>query len=142
VVDLFGTDAFDVAKEFGVPSYLFYSTTAMDLSLVFYLPELDETSSCEYRDLPEPVKLPGCVPIHGTDLEDPIQDRKSEAYKGMLQMAKKYPLAAGIMVNSFLDLEPGCFKALMEGKEGRHLFTQLDRLFSPVRTMGCTIPSV
>jgi hydroquinone glucosyltransferase len=119
VVDLFGTDAFDVAKEFGVPSYLFYSTTAMDLSLVFYLPELDETYSCEYRDLPELVKLPGCVPIHGTDLEDPIQDRKSEAYKGMLQMAKKYPLAAGIMVNSFLDLEPGCFKALTEGKEGR-----------------------
>ncbi|XP_059443376.1 hydroquinone glucosyltransferase-like [Corylus avellana] len=118
VVDLFGTDAFDVAKEFGVPSYLFYTTTAMDLSLIFYLPELDETYSCEYRHLSEPVKLPGCVPIHGTVLEDPFQDRKSEAYKGILQMAKQYLLAAGIMVNSFLDLQPGCFKALMEGKEG------------------------
>jgi hydroquinone glucosyltransferase len=119
VVDLFGIEAFDVAKEFGVSSYLLFPTTAMVLSLVFYLPELDETYSCEYRDLPEPVKLPGCVPVRGTDLIDPIQDRKNEVYKGILQMAKRYPLAAGIMVNSFLDLEPGSFKALMEGKEGR-----------------------
>jgi hydroquinone glucosyltransferase len=119
VVDLFGTEAFDVANEFGVSSYLLFPTTAMVLSLIFYLPELDETYSCEYRDLPEPVKLPGCVPVHGADLVDPIQDRRNEVYKGILQMAKRYPLAAGIMVNSFLDLEPGSFKALMEGKEGR-----------------------
>ncbi|XP_059443983.1 hydroquinone glucosyltransferase-like [Corylus avellana] len=118
VVDLFGTDAFDVAKEFGVSSYIFFAPPAMVLSMIFYLPELDETYSCEYRDLPEPVKLPGCVPIHGSDLADPFQDRKNESYKGILRIAKRYPLAAGIMVNSFLELEPGCFKALMEGKEG------------------------
>jgi hydroquinone glucosyltransferase len=119
VVDLFGTEAFDVAKEFGISTYIFFPSTAMTLSLIFYLPELDETYSCEYRDLPEPVKLPGCVPVHGADLVDPIQDRKNEVYKGILHMAKRHPLAAGIMVNSFLDLEPGSFKALMEGKEGR-----------------------
>jgi hydroquinone glucosyltransferase len=119
VVDVFGTEVFDVAKEFGISSYIFFTTTAMVLSFVFYLPELDETYSCEYRDLPEPVKLPGCVPIHGFDLADPFQDRKNEVYKGILQMLKRYPFAAGIMVNSFLDLEPGCFKALMDGKEGR-----------------------
>ncbi|XP_059443314.1 hydroquinone glucosyltransferase-like [Corylus avellana] len=119
VVDLFGSSAFDVAKEFGVPSYVFFTSTAMLLSLMFYLPELDGTYSCEYGDLPEPVKLPGCVPIHGSDLSEAFQDRKNEAYKGILHIAKRFPLAVGIMVNSFLDLEPGSFKAMMEGKEGR-----------------------
>ncbi|XP_059454757.1 hydroquinone glucosyltransferase-like [Corylus avellana] len=118
VVDLLALEVFDVAKEFGISSYIFFCTTAMALSFVFHLPELDETFTCEFRDLPEPIKLPGCVPIHGSDLADGFQDRKNEVYKAILQMAKQYPLAAGIMVNSFLDLEPGCFKALMEGKEG------------------------
>ncbi|GMY30502.1 hydroquinone glucosyltransferase-like [Fagus crenata] len=119
VVDLFGVEAFDVAKEFGVSSYIFYPTTAMSLSLDLYIPELDQKYSCEYRDLPEPVKLPGCVPVHGSDLIDPIQDRKNEAYNMVVYITKKYPLAAGIMVNSFMDLEPGCFKALNEGGEGK-----------------------
>ena len=119
VVDLFGMEAFDVAKEFGVSSYIFFSTTAMVLSLYFYLPELDEMFSCEYRDLPEPVKLPGCVPVHGSDFTDSVQDRKAEAYKRSLHCVKQYSLADGIMVNSFMDLEPGALKALNEGGEGR-----------------------
>ncbi|XP_075085210.1 hydroquinone glucosyltransferase-like [Nicotiana tabacum] len=41
VVDLFGTDTFDVAKEFNVSPYIFYPTTAMCLSLFLYLPTLD-----------------------------------------------------------------------------------------------------
>ncbi|KAF3964992.1 hypothetical protein ACB098_01G143400 [Castanea mollissima] len=119
VVDLFGTEAFDVAKEFGVLSYIFFPTTAMALLSVFYLPELDQKFSCEYRDLPEPVKLPGCVPVHGSDLIDPLQDRQNECYKIVLHCCKQYPLAAGIMVNSFMDLEPGAFKALMERGDGK-----------------------
>jgi hydroquinone glucosyltransferase len=144
VVDLFGSVAFDVANEFGVSSYLFYTTTAMALSLIFYLPELDKTYSCEYRDLPEPVKLPGCVPIHGSDLADPIQDRKNEAYKGTLQRAKRYSLAAGIIINSFLDLEPGSFKALMEEKEGRPPVYPIGPLVQSGSDHGVTVtvPSV
>uniref|UniRef100_A0A5B7CBB3 Glycosyltransferase n=1 Tax=Davidia involucrata TaxID=16924 RepID=A0A5B7CBB3_DAVIN len=118
VVDLFGTDTFDVAKEFGVPPFIFFPTTAMMLSLVFHLPKLDETFSCEYRDLPDPLKLPGCVPLHGSDLMDPIQDRKNEAYKWALHHAKRYTLAHGIMVNNFMDLELGAFKALKENWPG------------------------
>ncbi|PIA49081.1 hypothetical protein AQUCO_01300140v1 [Aquilegia coerulea] len=114
VVDLFGTDAFDIAKEFQVPSYIFYPTTAMVLSLFLELPKLDEKYSCEYKDLPELVKLPGCVPIHGSDFLTPAQDRKNEAYKWLLHHCKRYKLAEGILVNSFIDLEPTAFKALSE----------------------------
>uniref|UniRef100_A0A2N9IHJ6 Glycosyltransferase n=1 Tax=Fagus sylvatica TaxID=28930 RepID=A0A2N9IHJ6_FAGSY len=87
VVDLFGMEAFDVAKEFEI---------------------------CPNRS-----KLPGCVPVHGSDLGDPFQDRKAEAYKRSLHCVKQYSLADGIMVNSFMDLEPGAFEALKKGGEGK-----------------------
>ena len=114
VVDLFGTDAFDVAREFNVSAYIFYTSTAMDLSLFLHLPELDETVPCEYRDLTEPVRLPGCVPIPGKDLFDPLQDRTNDAYKLVLHNATRFRLADGIMLNSFKELEPGAIQALLE----------------------------
>ncbi|KAM5555597.1 hydroquinone glucosyltransferase-like [Rosa sericea] len=119
VVDLFGTDAFELAREFNISPYIFFCSTAMALSLFFYLPKLDETVSCEYRELKEPVTIPGCVPIHGKDLLDPVQNRKDEAYKWVLHHAKRYRLAEGIMVNSFMELEPGAIKALQEKEPGK-----------------------
>ncbi|CAK9146363.1 unnamed protein product [Ilex paraguariensis] len=119
VVDLFGTDTFDVANEFKVSPYIFFPSTAMALSLFLHLPNLDESVTCEYRDLPEPVQIPGCIPIHGRELLDPVQDRKNDAYKWVLHHVKRYRLAEGIMVNSFKDLEPGAVKALQEEEPGK-----------------------
>ncbi|KAK1565155.1 hypothetical protein Q3G72_020049 [Acer saccharum] len=118
VVDLFGVATFDVAREFGVPPYIFFTSTAMELLFIFLMPELDEKFACEYKDLPEPVKLPGCVPIYGSDLMDPVQDKNDNVYKWVLYLAKHYPSVAGFLVNSFIELEPGAFKALMEGESG------------------------
>ncbi|KAJ0106563.1 hypothetical protein Patl1_17554 [Pistacia atlantica] len=113
---VFGTDALEVAKEFGILSFIFFPSNALVLSFVLHLPELDKKVTCEFRDLPEPLQLPGCVPIHGRDLADSVQHKKSETYKWLLGVAKQYHhFAAGIMVNSFMDLELAVFKALMEG---------------------------
>ncbi|KAF5744413.1 hydroquinone glucosyltransferase [Tripterygium wilfordii] len=119
VVDLFGTDAFDVATEFNVSPYIFFPSTAMALSLFLLLPKLDETVSCEYRDLPEPVEIPGCVPVHGRDFFDPVQDRRNDVYKWILHHAKRYRLAEGIMVNSFNELEGGALNALKKFELGK-----------------------
>ncbi|KAF5801304.1 putative hydroquinone glucosyltransferase [Helianthus annuus] len=118
-VDLFGTDAFDVAIEFGVSPYVFFPSTAMALSLFLYLPKLDQMVSCEYRDLPEPVQIPGCIPVRGEDLLDPVQERKNDAYKWVLHNAKRYRMAEGIAVNSFKELEGGALKALLEDQPGK-----------------------
>ncbi|KAE8694634.1 UDP-glycosyltransferase 72B1 [Hibiscus syriacus] len=74
--------------------------------------------SCEFRDLPELIKLPGCVPFRGSDVADPLQHRQDFAYRETLQICKKYPLAAGIIVNSFMELENDAFEALMEVERG------------------------
>ncbi|KAK1564900.1 hypothetical protein Q3G72_014072 [Acer saccharum] len=118
VVDLFGVAAFEVAREFNIPPYIFFPTTAMLLSFIFLSPEFDEKFTCEYKDLTEPLQIPGSVPVHGRDVADPFQDKKDEAYKWVLYLAKNYPSASGFMVNSFMDLESGAFKALMEGEVG------------------------
>ncbi|KAL5792267.1 hypothetical protein ACOSP7_000861 [Xanthoceras sorbifolium] len=118
VVDIFGTNAFDVAVEFKIPSYIYYITNAMCLSFVIYSPKLDEMVSCEFRDMPEPIKIPGfSIPVPGRDLPEPLQDRKHETYKQMIQVAKSYSSAQGIMINTFMDLEPGVIRALQEGEQ-------------------------
>lgn len=114
VVDLFGTDAFDVAAEFNVSPYIFYPSTAMVLSFFLQLPKLDEEIHGEFKDMTEPVRIPGCVPIRGKDLLDPVQDRKNEAYKWILHHTKRYHLAEGIVLNSFMELETGAVKALLK----------------------------
>ncbi|KAK6935514.1 UDP-glucuronosyl/UDP-glucosyltransferase [Dillenia turbinata] len=118
VVDLFGSEVFDVANEFGALSILFCTASAMLLCLTFISPELHETYSGEFTDLPEPVQLHGCVPLQGRDLPDPLQDRKNEAYGWMLHLVERFKKAAGIMVNSFFEMEMGAFKGLKEDYPG------------------------
>ena len=78
------------------------------------MPKLDETISGEYRDQAEPLKLPGCVPIHGRDLAEPVQDRTSDWYKMFLRSTKRMRLAEGIMFNTFMELEENAIKALLD----------------------------
>lgn len=128
VVDIFGIEAFGVAREFKLSSYVFYGSTAMTMSLLLDLANLDETTPCEYWELPDPVKIPGCVPIPGKDLPDPIQDRKNDAYKWTLHMAKRHGFADGIMVNTFDDLEPGAISSLQKREAGKHVCIRSDPL--------------
>ncbi|XP_021896985.1 hydroquinone glucosyltransferase-like isoform X2 [Carica papaya] len=67
-----------------------------------------------FKDLPEPVILPGCTPLHGTDFPDSIQNRKSPMYKEFVKWSRRSLLATGMMVNSFFELETKTFKAFME----------------------------
>ncbi|KAF5952856.1 hypothetical protein HYC85_010800 [Camellia sinensis] len=119
VVDPFSISGLDVAKEFGVSQYLFYPSTAMSLQFSFHLPKLDEMVMCEYRDLPEPIKLPGTVPVHGRDLADSVQDRSNKAYKGLLANVKRFTSVKGIILNSFMELEEGTIKDLQVEELGK-----------------------
>jgi hydroquinone glucosyltransferase len=114
VPDLLGPWAHQVARELGVPSYLFCTTNLMALSCMLHVPELDRTTTCEFRDLPEPVRLPGCVPLRGADLLDPIQDRSDPAYRLMIEFGNNHMLADGFIVNTFDAIE---HKTLVAFKE-------------------------
>ncbi|KAI8545441.1 hypothetical protein RHMOL_Rhmol07G0039800 [Rhododendron molle] len=120
LVDPFGLDASDVAKEIGVRPYLFFPSTAMGLLFCMHLPKLDQMVTCEYRDMPEPVKLPGCVAVHGRDLPDPVQDRSHHLeYAEVLENMTRISLSEEIIINSFLELEEGAIKALQVEEPGK-----------------------
>nr|CAB3477647.1 unnamed protein product [Digitaria exilis] len=105
VADLLSPAALQVAVELGVPGYLFCTTNLMALSCMLHVPELDRTTTCEFRDLPEPVQLPGCVPLRGADLLDPLQDRSDPAYRLMAEFGNNHRLAHGFIVNTFDAME-------------------------------------
>lgn len=90
----------------------------MVLSLVLHLPKLDQEISGEFKDLEEPIQLPGCVPILGCDLPAPTKNRSSEAYKMLLGRAKRVSSVDGILINTFLEMESDTIRALEEEKEG------------------------
>lgn len=118
VVDMVSVVARDVAAELGVPLYMFFTSPWMTLSLLLHLPEIDATRAGEHRDATEPIRLPGCVPIHAHDLPlSMLADRSSNTYAGFLSMAKDVARVDGILVNTFHELEP----AVGEGLDGLQL---------------------
>ena len=59
VADLFGADTLRAARDAGVPGYLFFPSNLLMLSLMLHLLRLDaDVVAVEFRDLPEPVRLP------------------------------------------------------------------------------------
>ncbi|CAK8569510.1 unnamed protein product [Lathyrus sativus] len=115
VVDSLSAEALDLAKEFNMLSYVYFPAAATTLCYYFHLLKVDKETSREYRDLPEAIQAPGCVPIHGKDLIDQAQDRSSQAYKFLLQRLNKFFSPNGILINSFLEIEKGPIQALAEG---------------------------
>ncbi|KAM0903374.1 hypothetical protein ACQ4PT_018625 [Festuca glaucescens] len=115
VVDMVSVPARDVATELGVPCYLFFTSPWMLLSLFLHLPEIDAGLVGEYRDATEPIRLPGCVPIHAHELPGSLLvGRSSDSHAGFLSVAKDASRVDGILVNTFGALEP----AVSDSTEG------------------------
>ncbi|CAM0881748.1 unnamed protein product [Alopecurus aequalis] len=114
VPDLFCPWALEVAAELGVPGYIFCPSNLMALSTLLYTPELDRSTTCEFRDLPGLIRLPGCVPLHGAELLDTIQDRANPAYALMVELGKLYLLAQGFLVNTFDGMEHQTIEAFKD----------------------------
>lgn len=111
VADLFSADALDIGKEFNLPSYIHFPSSAVNLSIVLHMPNLDKDDTWHWSPT-EPLQLPGCFPILGKDLPDLFQDKTSDYYKSFLEIAKKICQAEGIIINTFLDLEPNVVQIL------------------------------
>lgn len=114
IFDLFGVDHLSMVKELHIPTYLFITSNLFFLSFKLRLPTLDESTVGEFRDLPEPLKLPGCVPLKGVDFLSPLQKRESEICANVVHAARKYDNVEGILVNSFEALEAGAAKFLKQ----------------------------
>ncbi|XP_048331152.2 anthocyanidin 3-O-glucosyltransferase 5-like [Ziziphus jujuba] len=114
VIDLFCTQALEVCEELSIPLYSFCTTSSAFLAFSLYLPTMDREIEGEYVDLPEAVQLPGCSRVRIEDLLDQVRDRKNDDYKWFLYHVSRLPKAAGILINTWEDLEPVALRAIRE----------------------------
>ncbi|PON98224.1 UDP-glucuronosyl/UDP-glucosyltransferase [Trema orientale] len=114
VVDLAFTTLVDVANEFGVPTYAFWSSTASWLGLNLHLQALqDEKYHGDLTELKNGVLasasraeliVPGFVnPVPASVVPSVVFDK--EASDVIMNCARRLRLTKGIVVNTFMELE-------------------------------------
>ncbi|KZV34229.1 hydroquinone glucosyltransferase-like [Dorcoceras hygrometricum] len=101
IIDIFTTDAIELS----IPVYSFFTASTSLLALSLYMPTLDLEVEGEFVDLPAPVEIPGCKPLLIEDLLDQVKDRKNDEYKWYLLNVSRLKYAAGILVNSWENLD-------------------------------------
>ncbi|KAL2482174.1 UDP-glycosyltransferase 71B6 [Forsythia ovata] len=114
VIDMFCTTMIDVANEFGVPTYVFFTTTAALLGFTFYLQsheqKLDVT---EYKNSNAELLIPTYInPVPANVFPSRFFDKDGLAM--FLGMARRFRETKGIMINTFLDLEAHAMKSLSD----------------------------
>ncbi|XP_076952553.1 anthocyanidin 3-O-glucosyltransferase 5-like [Bidens hawaiensis] len=112
VGDIFSTESWQVAEEFGIPKYVFVTSSAWFTAFFIYSLVLDKQVVGQYVDQKEPFEIPGCKPVRPEDVVDPMPNRYDEAYSLYLDQAIGVTLADGLLINTWEDLEPQTLDAL------------------------------
>ncbi|OEL35283.1 UDP-glycosyltransferase 88B1 [Dichanthelium oligosanthes] len=106
VIDMFCTDALDVAAELGVPAYFFFTSALGDLAVMLHLPCVFPDARSSFKDMPyTALRFPGVPPIRGMDMATTMQDRESDIARACLHQCARMPEARGFLVNTFDWLE-------------------------------------
>ncbi|KAL6144142.1 hypothetical protein ACLB2K_054837 [Fragaria x ananassa] len=119
VVDMFCTTMIDVANQFGVPSYVFFTSSAATLGLMFHLQEMRDqyNKDCtEFKDSDAELIIPSFFnPLPAKVLPGRILVKDSA--ESFLNVIKRYRDTKGILVNTFTDLESHALHALSSDAE-------------------------
>ncbi|KAG2239178.1 hypothetical protein Bca4012_023943 [Brassica carinata] len=114
VIDMFCIAMMDVADEFGVPTYMVYTSNATFLGYTLHLQKMHDEKKCDTSELDESVK----------ELEFPCLTRpypveclpymfvSKEWLPLFLAQARKFRKMKGILVNTVAELEPHALKVL------------------------------
>ncbi|XP_066325517.1 hydroquinone glucosyltransferase-like [Miscanthus floridulus] len=129
VCDFFGTAALPLAAELGAQGYVFFPNSFVMISIMRHIVELHgDVAPGEYRDLPDPLPLPGGLVLRHADLPDGFRDRNDPVYAYLVEEARRYGRADGFLVNSFDELEVAMAETFKRDAE--------DGAFPPVYPVG------
>ncbi|XP_027099585.1 anthocyanidin 3-O-glucosyltransferase 2-like [Coffea arabica] len=109
VVDMFSTSIIDVADEFGIPSYVFFTSGAAFLGLMLHFQSLQDDHNqdvSEFSDSKSAMSFPSFAnPIPPSVLPIVLVDKPLWMHR-FLPCARGYRKAKGILINTFTELEP------------------------------------
>ncbi|XP_058208740.1 anthocyanidin 3-O-glucosyltransferase 2-like [Rhododendron vialii] len=116
VVDLFCTPMMDVAAEFGLPSYVFFTSNAAVLGLMFHLEALSRDIT-EFKDSDTELEIQGFVnPVPAKVLPSMLVDKQSGSAI-FINIAKRLRESNGIIVNTFAKMESNAVRSLAEDSD-------------------------
>ncbi|CAD6225253.1 unnamed protein product [Miscanthus lutarioriparius] len=95
LTDMLCPAALAVAQDLGVTRYVFYPSSVMSLSMLLDAPELARTTTCEFRDLPEP-------------------DRANPVYDLLVDLCLDYLHGDGFIVHTLDAMEYETLEALKD----------------------------
>ncbi|KAJ0771088.1 putative UDP-glucuronosyl/UDP-glucosyltransferase, UDP-glycosyltransferase family [Helianthus annuus] len=126
VVDMFCTSMIDVAKEFNLPTYVFFPSNAAFLGIMFYFQTLQDELGQDISQLSHSATkllVPSYVnPVPPSVVPYVFWDRDNWS-KRFIRYTRKYREANGIIVNTFQELE-------------HHALRSYDGNTPPVYTVG------
>lgn len=123
VIDLFCTSMIDVANELGVPSYIFFTSSAAFLGLMLYLPIRHSVKGTEFGiSDPDSIIPTYSHPVPSRGLPSFLFD-KTGGYESMLYHGKRFTEAKGFIISTFAELEPHAIKHLKSDKELAPIYT-------------------
>ncbi|KAJ4975451.1 hypothetical protein NE237_000557 [Protea cynaroides] len=117
VIDHFCTSLIDVGNELGAPSYIFFSCTAGMLGLMLHLPELDSQIDTDFKDSVTELSIPcfaNPVPLFVLPL--PLWKKTDPSYGWLVYHGRRFREAKGIILNTFIELEPTAFNLFSSGQ--------------------------
>ncbi|WOG91840.1 hypothetical protein DCAR_0311095 [Daucus carota subsp. sativus] len=116
VLDMFVTPMIEVANDFNVPAYVFFTSSAAFLNVMFYAQDLKDNKNLEisdYKDSDIELSVPGfsnLVPAKG--LPSVILDKGGSDM--MTSIARRLRKTKAIFVNTVLELEAHAIKSLID----------------------------
>ncbi|KAF8408583.1 hypothetical protein HHK36_004646 [Tetracentron sinense] len=119
VLDLFCVTMIDVANELGVPSFIYVPAGAAFLGLMLHLPSLHHQIITDFKDSDTDFTIPAFSnPVPPPVLPSVILTKNSDGYDSFLKIGRRFKETAGIIVNTFAELEPNAVNSFL-AEEGQ-----------------------
>ncbi|XP_060670647.1 anthocyanidin 3-O-glucosyltransferase 2-like [Ziziphus jujuba] len=136
VIDIFCTTMKDVAEEFGIPTYVFFTSSASFLRLMFHITDLkdeENIDTTDFKDDPNTdLVVPGILnPVPASVLPGVVLLKDSAPL--MLTHARRMRDSKGILVNTFAELESHAIRSLSETSEFPPVYS-VGPILNPERT--------
>ncbi|KAF5193763.1 Udp-glycosyltransferase 72e3 [Thalictrum thalictroides] len=106
ISDLFSTYGFEIADDLKMEKYMFSTVSASVFASIAYIPKLVQQVDAES------IEIPGCKPVRIKDLGGRLMHRNPETFQCMSGHVRNFVGAAGILINTFKDLERQTLKGL------------------------------
>ncbi|KAM0889270.1 hypothetical protein ACQ4PT_027833 [Festuca glaucescens] len=117
VVEFTSTTMLDVAREVGVPAYVYFASSAAMLAVMLRLPALHEEVPADFGEMGgKLVHVPGLPPVPASCMPASVMTKNSPSYADTVYHGGRLAEAAGIIVNTVAELEPAVVAAVAEGR--------------------------